>query len=266
MPKTTQTDSKKDKKAKTQQRVHGNNRLLQITSVGLPVSLTKVLFFGGILLAALLMVSVFAPNMSERIKFFTVNALSLLVLLAIAIQAFIYHQQREVMERQLKATEQAAEASYIAQRAYIGVTGLRLESKGIVTAPLVVGETPTLFVRWNNGGTTPARNFRAIPYLVLGEKPELRGYFLGDDMSDIEASFIPGGKEVTMPYPQIETGFKPVTSEMLDDINSGKKRLYAMILASYVDFTGKDRWLESGAIYKPEEASFTELGEYYRQE
>lgn len=53
---------------------------------------------------------------------------------------------------------------------------------------------------------------------------------------------------------------------MLNDINSGKKRLYAMILASYVDFTGKDRWLESDDIYKPEEGSFTELDEYYRQE
>src|SRR5689334_6924184 len=113
MPKTAQTDNEKNRKAKIQKRVHGNNHLLQINPVGLPVSLLKVLILGGILFGALLMVSVFAPNMSERIKFFTVNALSLLVLLAIAIQAFIYHQQREVMERQLKATEEAAEASYI---------------------------------------------------------------------------------------------------------------------------------------------------------
>jgi hypothetical protein len=263
---TTQTDSEQNKKAKIKKSVHGNNPLLQITPVGLPVSLLRILVFGGILFGALLIVSVFAPNMSERIKFFTVNALSLLVLLAIAIQAFIYHQQREIMERQLKATEKAAEASYVAQRAYIGITDLRLKSTGIITAPLVEGETPTLFVRWHNGGTTPARNFRAVPYLVLGEKPERRGYFLGDDMSDMEASFIPGGKEVTNPYPQGETGFKPVTKDMLDDINSGKKRLYAMILASYVDFTGKDRWLESAAIYKPEEGSFAELDKYYRQE
>ncbi len=140
MPKATQTDNEHNKKAKIKKGVHGNNPLLQVKPVGLPVSLLKIVALGGILFAALLVVSVFAPNMSERIKFFTVNALSLLVLLAIVVQSFIYHRQRDVMERQLKATEEAAEASYIAQRAYIGITDLRLKTTGLImSAQLVVG-------------------------------------------------------------------------------------------------------------------------------
>jgi hypothetical protein len=206
----------------------------------------------------------FVTQQSESIRFITVNALSLFVLVAIVVQAFIYHRQRDVMERQLKAAEKAAEAAYIAQRAYIGVTDLMITSTSMAgTAQLVVGEIPTLRVTWHNGGNTPARNFRAVPYLVFGEKPERRGYLLGDDMSDIKGSFLPAGKEQTVSYPQVEVGFKPVTIEMINDLNSGKKRLYAMILAAYVDFTGKDRWLENAAIYKPEQGSFAEVEEYY---
>jgi hypothetical protein len=209
----------------------------------------------------------FVTEHSVRIAFVTVNALSLLTLVIIALQTVIYRKQWDVMERQLIATEKAAEAAYIAQRAYIGIADLTMESKSMTaTAQLIVGEIPTLHVTWHNGGNTPARNFRAVPYLVFGEKPERRGYLIDDDWSDIKGSFLPAGKEVTMLYDQAETGFKPVTEEMIDDINSGKKRLYAMVTGIYIDYADKTRRFETGAIYKPFEGSFTELHEYHKQE
>src|SRR6266404_4111200 len=100
---------------------------------------------------------------SESIRFVTVNALSLLVFIAIVFQAYIYHGQSNVMERQLKATEKAAEASYIAQRAYISITGLKIMCSSFlpaIQAPIIVGEIPTLHVTWHNGGATPAEHFR----------------------------------------------------------------------------------------------------------
>jgi hypothetical protein len=54
-------------------------------------------------LLALIFVSVYLPNLTERAKFFTGNALSLLVLGVIAVQAYIYRKQWDTMERQWKA-------------------------------------------------------------------------------------------------------------------------------------------------------------------
>lgn len=48
----------------------------------------------------------FVNEHSEKIRFVTVNALSLFVLLAIGVQAYIYRRQWEVMERQLGQTDQ----------------------------------------------------------------------------------------------------------------------------------------------------------------
>lgn len=56
---------------------------------------------GGIFLGVLLFVSIYLPNMTERVKFFTVNALSISILVAIAVQAFIYLRQQEIMRGQL---------------------------------------------------------------------------------------------------------------------------------------------------------------------
>lgn len=43
----------------------------------------------------LLFASIYLPNLTERIKFFTTNVLSLLVLAIIVIQAIIYRKQWE---------------------------------------------------------------------------------------------------------------------------------------------------------------------------
>lgn len=223
---------------------------------------------GILLLSIVVVVGTFWVNeYSERIRFVAINTMSVVGMALIALQVYIYRKQWDVMERQLKATEKAADAAYVGQRAYVGIADLTMSSAGMsANAQLIVGVVPTLHVTWHNGGNTPARNFRAIPYLVFGDKPERKGFFIDDDDSDISGSFLPAGKDVTVQYPQQETGFPPVTQQMLNDLNSGKKRLYVMVIGVYIDYADKSRWFETGAIYKPYDGSFTELHEYNKQE
>src|SRR5215210_3495245 len=120
--------------------------------------------------------------MSERVKFFTVNALSLLVFIAIAVQAYIYRRQWEAMEDSLAETrkivdqneravkvaergiEVAQNAAYIEQRAYVGIQRMTVEG-------LDEGRCPILNITWINGGKTPAWRFRCVPRLVFGQVP-----------------------------------------------------------------------------------------------
>ena len=209
----------------------------------------------------------FVNEHSVRIAFVTVNLLTLLTLAIIAVQTVIYRKQSDIMQRQLVATEKAAEAAYIAQRAYIGVTDVKMMCSSLippVNAPIIVGCVPTLYVTWHNGGASPAEHFRAVVYLHFGEKPEYKGYFIDDDIGDMKFNFIPAGKVIEdAPYPQTLVGFPAFTKEMLDEINGGhQKRLYAIIRAIYIDFAGKERELRVEAIYDPFDGVFSDLHQY----
>ena len=71
---------------------------------------------------------------------------SLVALLVIIAQAIIYNQQRQIMHRQVKVTE---ESLHISERAYVGVASL--------TANLAQGEVLILL---ENSGRIPAKNIR----------------------------------------------------------------------------------------------------------
>jgi hypothetical protein len=109
MPETAQAQSGNTKKSEIQENVSRNDSLFQGAAIGFSIGLRRILIFGGTLITALLVVGVFAPYMSERIKFITVNALSILVLVAIAVQAYIYRRQWETMDRQWLVTRKMLE-------------------------------------------------------------------------------------------------------------------------------------------------------------
>ena len=98
--------------------------------------------------------------------------------------------------------------------------------------------------------------------MVFGDRPEWRGYIMDDDWSDSTASFVPPGISNPVPYPQVEVGFQRITKEMLDALNGGSKRLYAMVQAVYLDFTENRIDFDRSYIFKPETGTFTELYEY----
>ncbi|HXQ72183.1 MAG TPA: hypothetical protein VN844_16930 [Pyrinomonadaceae bacterium] len=109
MPKNTQADSDQ----------HKIDKKTEILDPGM-----KRIFAFGLVVLFLLLIFTFAQE-SGRIPFFTQNFLSLLVLVAIAIQAYIYRRQWEVMERQgneiERQSEQAREHAIHTLRAYISI-------------------------------------------------------------------------------------------------------------------------------------------------
>jgi hypothetical protein len=127
---------------------------------------------GGVLLVALLFISIYLPNLTERVKFFTVNALSLFVLVAIVVQAYIYRGQWKAMqeslietrnlikqnERAVKAAEHTADLtdkfSRINSRAYVFI------DKAALDAPISSGKFPLPKIVLKNSGRSPAYSHR----------------------------------------------------------------------------------------------------------
>ena len=155
-------------------------------------------------------------------------------------------EQGKIMQGQLEVTRQA----------FVANVGIREITMG---QSFSVGQIPTLYVTWYNGGQTAAARFRASPYLVFGEKPEEKGFAIEDDWSSSKGNFLPPGKPQILPYPQSEFGFKPGTKEMLAELEGGSKRLYAMVYALYFDFTGQERPFEASYIYDHWQKMFIEL-------
>ncbi|MDQ3819794.1 MAG: hypothetical protein M3362_19265 [Acidobacteriota bacterium] len=158
-----------------------------------PIGLRLILFSCGGALVILLIVSIIHPYMTERVKFFTVNALSILVLAVILVQAYIYRRQWEAMQGQLDAMkDQAAtmreqvelatkqvEAINISERAYIGIETVGLSN-------LEVGKVPRIVMIIKNAGRTPAKKVKApgrINIELAGKRPQeeiTKSRYIGD--------------------------------------------------------------------------------------
>lgn len=101
------------------------------------VALLGVLIVGG--------VALFLPNMIERMKFFIGAALSWLILVIVAIQAYIYRQQARIM----------GDSLVIGTRSYVGIHSIETEmTKRTWTLPR------TLIIRIENIGKVPASDIR----------------------------------------------------------------------------------------------------------
>jgi len=138
MPETTQADSAQQKLDKKKN---------QILDPGMKRILTL-----GIVVLVMLLIFTFAQA-SGRIPFFTQNFLSLLVLVAIATQAYIYRRQWEVMERQgneiERQSEQAREHAIHTLRAYISIrVVVPAYPKQILVEIVNFGQTPAHHVQF----------------------------------------------------------------------------------------------------------------------
>ncbi len=185
-----------------------------------PVGVRRIIIAGLILLVTLLLVSVFLPNMSERVKFFTVNALSLLVLLAIVVQAYIYRGQWEVMQEMRLITT-------IGERAYLGIKDVKLVNP-------IMNNTIVVHVLIFNGGRTPAFNIQRRLLIGLIEKKEKR-LFKWKDYPDIETNFtvLPAGAERWITFPQV-----PISHEMFQEFKAGERMIHTAGEIRFSDFMG----------------------------
>jgi len=122
--------------------------------------------YGVLVLTGLSIGSYYFGNGADRAKFWTEGLLSAAVLSIVALQAYIYWKQTRVMERQLKATESAANAAkqalYIAERPYLDVAAL-----SVSPYPFEAHKPITYKARIENTGRTPAYDMEGATYLEI---------------------------------------------------------------------------------------------------
>jgi|SRR5712692_7473039 len=138
-----------------------------------------IVLAGGVLFLVLLFVSVYLPNLTERVKFFTVTALSLLVVVVIAVQAYIYRRQWEAMENQTE----------YAQRAYVSIPIANLD----VGEDFGRNQFFIFSLRIKNCGNTPANDVEVVLTTgVEAEPPDPRLPASNNDSPSILGLIAPG--------------------------------------------------------------------------
>src|SRR5688572_4701832 len=90
----------------------------------LPIGLRRIAGGAAFCLLVVVVIALFHPSLNERWKFGTDMGLNVLILFAIAVQAYIYRGQWEVMERTI---EEAKISRELENRAYVTVIAVRLQ-------------------------------------------------------------------------------------------------------------------------------------------
>lgn len=188
------------------------------TTVGTnPAWLWWPIIGGLVALAFLAFLSISLPHLTERVKFFTANAISLVVLLALIVQVVINSSQWGIMQEQKKMAA-------ISERAYLGLKDMqinRIKNVLIVTAVVV------------NGGRTPAWGFHARTQVYLRHEPVPFVWDGTPEVEEVSVIFAGGDRNMDfVPYPG-------VTQEVWNDIISGKVTLFVDGECRYLDFTGE---------------------------
>lgn len=142
--------------ANSQQPEHANRKPLipaDTEEYFLPAGLRHIVMATAFGWLVLVMVSIFLPNLTERVKFFTANTLNLFLLFAVAVQGYIYRRQWEVMERQgseiERQSEQARNHAIYTLRAYISIRTVVPDfPKQILVEIVNFGQTPAHHVQF----------------------------------------------------------------------------------------------------------------------
>ena len=200
--------------------------------------LWRICIGGGVLLAALLFISIYLPNLTERVKFFTVNALSLLVLVAIVVQAFIYRRQWDSMREQAdimrENIKETREMFYMANRAYFGIVGVGLTG-------FEAGNLPIVTIKVLNAGNTPAWKIRMhsridftteqLDYMSVVDR-----LFAAIEMSPIVPAKT--DRDFTIEAPP---GTQPLNPNQVLGVNLGALKMFVRGEILYEDISGETR-------------------------
>jgi len=184
----------------------------------LPASLQNIILGVWFCWLGVVVIAVFHPTLSERWKFGADMTLNVLILLVVAIQAYIYAKQWEVMQEQKRMAT-------IGERGYLGIKDARLE---ISTTNNTIVVHFLLF----NGGRTPAINIERQFFIGLVEKGRSLPW---DKYPDIETplTILPAGAERWLTFPHV-----PFTAEHFQQFEEGKRVIHAGGKIRFSDFMG----------------------------
>jgi hypothetical protein len=180
----------------------------------------------------LLLVAVFWPNMTERLKFFVGTLWVIVTAFAVIAQAVIYRKQWAIMERQWRLSRHAME---YAEAAYVTVLQVQMTKK------MILGEHAQTKILFGNFGNTPAFNLGTHGHMDL--KP------IGSQFTDQEAlatgpgnvsKTILGGRGATTM--QTFNSGMPLTPELLAVIEQHKLVVHVWGIVTYTDVFKRERW------------------------
>lgn len=201
----------------------------------------QVVFFSAVAFLLLVLVSRYLPYLQERAKFFTENALSLSILIAVIIQAIISTKQWKAMTDGVERTDRVVEKMQVqlevmkdqakAATAQAELAAKQIElmvlnecaymTLGNWEIPPIRNQRLVINGKFINAGRTPALDFRRKIQIALGEgqPPKDWGAFDWDSNPDESGSLvIVANQEVNFSTPPLEE----ITDAMVADINKGK--------------------------------------------
>jgi hypothetical protein len=264
-----------------------DNRTSRATVRANAFGLWWVIIGGCIATVALLFISIYLPNLAERVKFFTANFLSLLVLVIIAVQTYIYRRQSdamdiqaETMQRQLdvmneqgrimrdslaetqqmisqneravvaseKQATMAEENAAAAKEAFYIAERPYVSIQGVKSVRLVAGGNSEISIWLFNGGRTPAWNITNRTTIIFDY--ELVEVFQWDTplAADENAFMLPAGQKQMLNLKIKDF----ITQERIDAIQSGELKLMLIGDVCYKDFGGKEQVYSYRGLYEPD--------------
>lgn len=173
------------------------------------------------------------PDMKDRMKFFADSSFSWLILVVVAIQAYIYTRQWRVMEKQTETSEAQIDAMrdafYVGERAYMYL-------KNIFPQPFEMGKPIIVHIIYANGGRTPAREVHVTTeYHIRSPEYELKPHIQKAEYLKSSGWFVPARGEA----PEILTCDEIVTESLIKEFKAGRRVLYVAGVCTYKDFSGE---------------------------
>jgi len=214
--------------------------------------LRRIIIYSVIAYLILLGLSFFWPNLAERTKFFTSNALVLALLIVAIVQVLIYYRQQVIMHKQWEAMNtqaatmqeqlgvmrEAQKSFAVGERAYLTVKEVVFIEKG---------ERPQVLYTLFNGGRTPAFDVSGDTDVTIGAEPrtdeiESLGHPYG------EKACIPAGteKHVVGSFPNTV-----INAAHWQAIEAGTSTFFARGVFYYKDFHGVQHNLRFCVGYDP---------------
>jgi hypothetical protein len=181
---------------------------------------------------------------SYSIKFFTEAMFSFLALIIVALQVFIYNQQRQIMQRQL---DNAA----ISELAYIGIDDMML----VEPSPLAANQFIRVRMIFRNGGKTPAWGFRSRSQIVVsdGTLEEIIKRF------PIEPKKRGGGFVIAGQQKAVDTLFDfKLTDKQLAQVTDKTMKFFILTKVTFRDYLGQRHEMSFRIIYNPIRTVFSE--------
>jgi hypothetical protein len=189
---------------------------------------------------ALLLTSIFWPNLTDRTKFFTGNFFNLVIAFAVIAQVIVTRKQWIAMQDSLKESRRATRYS---QSAYVTVGGIAMTK-------FAVGELMEVTIVFSNSGNTPAYDIDT--YSRAGPRKEPFQFTI-QEMRESGAEHGVASKGILAPNGdstrQVFSSRFPLTEEGIEVLKDRPYHAWGVVF--YRDIFKRQRWTQFCYVWRP---------------